>query len=141
MNLCSVYDMYKKSPEILYELLKERTEEQSISHKKMPSWEKHLVFVFRRPYQAWYLAVSEDVEEGVVGSVYLSRSNEVGLFLFKKYQGKGYGEKILNLLIEKHPVNRIVANINPNNLRSIAFFEKMGWKQIQVTYEKTFHRG
>lgn len=135
MNLCSVYDMYKKSPEILYELLKERTEEQSISHKKMPSWDDHLRFVFCHPYQAWYLAVLEDV----VGSVYLSRANEVGLFLFKKYQGKGYGEKILNLLIEKHPVDRIVANINPSNLRSIAFFEKMGWKQIQVTYEKTFH--
>jgi hypothetical protein len=35
---------------ILYALLAERTPEQSISHKKMPTWEEHLEHIKRHTH-------------------------------------------------------------------------------------------
>lgn len=117
---------------ILYDLLKERTPEQSISHKKMPTMEEHVKFVHSRPYLAWYLIQNEESE--YVGSTYLSRQREIGIFIFKRYQGRGYGSKAVRQLMDKWP-GRFLANINPQNTESQRFFENLGAKLIQYTYE------
>ena len=62
----------------LYDLLKERNPQANISHKKMPSYAQHIKFVNSRPYTKWYI-----IEKGneMVGSVYLSKQNEIGIFI------------------------------------------------------------
>ncbi len=40
-------------------------------------------------------------------------------------------------LMEAHPRKKYLANINPANERSIHMFEKLGFKHIQNTYERT----
>jgi RimJ/RimL family protein N-acetyltransferase len=129
MNLISVYDR-EEAAGILYDLLSERNLEHSISHKRMPCYEEHVAFIRSEPYAHWYLI--EDA--GYLGSIYLTKQREVGLFLFMEHQGKGYGAQAVELLRALHP-GRLLANVNPANERSIRFFERLGFEQIQATYE------
>ncbi len=124
----------KEAPPILYRLLGTRPKRANISHQKMPSFAQHLAFLKRKPYKAWYLLRASSL--GFVGSVYLSKSDEIGIFLFKEYQGKGFGREAAGLLMAKHRnIKRFIANINPKNKRSILFFKEMGFVHIQNTYE------
>lgn len=117
---------------ILYDLLAERTPEQSISHKGMPTMDEHTAFVRSQPYQAWYMI---DVDGDYVGCVYLSKAREIGVSIFEKRRGKGYATQAVEELMRKWP-GKFYANINPANAASIAFFSKLGFQQIQVTYAK-----
>ena len=116
--------------DLLYDLLRERTEEQSISHKEMPSKQDHKKFVLSDPYKSWMWV---DVDEELVGSCYLTHQHEIGIHIFKEYQGNGYGKEAVKMLMKEYP-GRHLANINPNNPRSIRMFEDLGFKHIQNTY-------
>ena len=130
INLIPIFQE-KKSVLILYDLLKERTPEQSISHKKMPNLIEHTEFVRRHPYQAWYLIQSP--EDGYVGSIYLTRRREIGVFVFNAFKGHGYGTHAIKEIMAKWP-GKFFANVNPDNKDSMRFFSKLG-DVIQVTYE------
>lgn len=116
----------------LYELLKERDPRVNISHKKMPSFAQHVKFVLSKPYTKWYVII-EDKKD--VGSVYLTKNNEIGIFIKKNIQGKGIGFKALKLLMEKNPRNKYLANVSPKNKKSILFFKNNRFSLIQYTYE------
>lgn len=98
----------------------------------MPTFKKHLKFVISKPYDKWYI-IMENGEK--VGSIYLSKNNEIGIFLKKGKRKHGIGKKALELIIEKNSKKRYLANINPKNHRSIKFFIKNNFKLIQYTYE------
>ena len=115
---------------ILYDLLAERTPEQSISHKGMPTMAEHTAFVRSLPYRAWYLV---QVGNEYVGCVYLSKAREIGVSIFEKRRGNGYATEAVTELMRKWP-GRFLANINPANRASIAFFAKLGFQPLQVTY-------
>jgi len=116
----------------LYELLKERDPRANISHKKMPSFAQHVKFVLSKPYVKWYVIVECEKR---VGSIYLTKDSEIGIFLKKDLQGRGIGFNALKLLMEKNPRNRYLANVNPKNKKSIQFFKNNGFRLIQHTYE------
>ena len=128
-------DVYRRkdSVQVLYDLMKERTSCVNISHRRLPTLKQHSIFVKLKPYKAWYLILSDGQ---VVGGIYLSKTDEIGIFLFKKYRDKGVGKKAVRLLIKKRAnVRRFLANINPRNEPSIRFFAGMKFKHIQNTYE------
>jgi len=133
LNVISFRDVYtsKDAAEILYELLAERTPEQNISHKRMPSFKEHLDFLARRPYQNWYLI--DDADGVTVGSIYLTFEREIGLFLFQSAQRKGYGSIALAKMKELHP-GPLFANISPRNKVSQLFFLNHGFELIQHTF-------
>ena len=118
--------------EFLYDLLLQRNPDANISHKKMPTYEEHVNFVKSSPYSKWYII---EVDEERAGSIYLTKQNEIGIFLNEGLQEKGIGSNALNLLIGKNPDLRYLANINPENKKSIEFFKKLGFTLIQYTYE------
>ena len=122
----------KTDYEFLYDLLKDRDSNVNISHKRMPSFKEHIKFIKSKPYSKWYI-IKDNNEK--VGSIYLSKQNEIGLFLKNNVQGKNIGTQALKLLITQKPKKRILANINPKNKKSIKFFEKNGFKLIQYTFE------
>lgn len=115
----------------LYGWLEQRIPEQSISHRNMPTMKQHTNFVLGRPYRAWYLIV---LDEGYAGNIYLTNQREVGIHIDETYRGRGVGSRALKRLREIHP-GPILANINPANEQSIAFFKRHGGKLLQVTYE------
>ena len=107
--------------EFLFKLLQDRKPNVSISHKKMPTYLQHVEFIESKPYEKWYIVL---LDEKNIGSTYLSKNDEIGISLIEEMQGKGMGSRILELIIEKNPRNRYLANINPNNSSSVRFFEK-----------------
>lgn len=133
---------------ILYDLLAERTPEQSISHKRMPTWEEHCLFLddyYRRgssdaaymaAYRDWRLI---DADDRIVGCVYLTHRDEIGVSIFGSEQRKGYGAAAAQKLMDfwrggLTAPKRFLANINPANEASRKMFEKLGFKIIQHTY-------
>jgi RimJ/RimL family protein N-acetyltransferase len=139
--------------QILWDLLAERMSEQSISHKKMPTWEEHLAFVeLKKPkpvltstdanvdlapyflsgneYQDWCLIQNS---AGIVGAIYLTRQNEIGVSIFGEFQGHGCGKEAIRLLMQKHGPRRYLANINPENVHSQRVFESLGFEHVQNT--------
>ena len=131
IELHSVY-RHPGRDQILYELLKERTPEQSISHKQMPEWDDHVKFIDSYPYREWYFIVNEDSQ--IVGSLYLTRQNEIGISIFMEFQRKGYAEEAIKFVSQMY-CGPLLANVNPLNKPSRELFEKLGGKVIQVTYE------
>lgn len=123
--------------QLLFKLLQERQPWQAISHKKMPSFGEHMTFVKSKPYAGWYLIVHNATDriqdDEAVGSTYITHNNEVGIFIFKEYQGKGYAKEALDLLMSGYDPP-FYANINPTNHKSREFFTKLGFKFIQTTY-------
>ena len=122
----------KSDHSFLYELLKQREPIVNISHRKMPTYKDHVKFVLSKPYSKWYVIQYNNQK---VGSIYLTKQNEIGLFIINEMIGKGIGGKVLKLLMEKNPKSRYLANINPKNKESIRFFKKFGFKIIQYTYQ------
>ena len=121
---------------VLWTLLQERTPQQSISHKEMPEWSEHINFVNNHPYKAWYLICEHRCVPRMwkkLGAIYLTQQNEIGIQIFNKHRGKGLGKEAVQQLMRLHP-GPYLANINPNNDASIAFFKKMGFEHIQNTY-------
>jgi RimJ/RimL family protein N-acetyltransferase len=129
---------------VLYELLEERTPEQSISHRRMPTREEHCRFVgdktpkrledgelfFIGSYQDWCLIQNA---AGIVGAVYLTRANEIGIGILREFQGHGYGPNAVVMMMMKHGERNYYANINPANEPSRKMFERLGFKTIQHT--------
>jgi RimJ/RimL family protein N-acetyltransferase len=143
MRLLDVYGN-PAAEALLFKLLQERTPEQSISHKDMPTLEEHRAFIASKPYEAWYLVeVVVDIVDCValitelVGAVYLTRQREIGVGILKQYRGNGYGKHAVKAVMERHPGGRFLANINPQNEASIALFRNLGFGgPIQITMEK-----
>ena len=117
--------------EYLYELLKERTPQINITHKNMPTWEQHVEFWNAVPYKEAYIIH----ESSPMGLIYFSKRNEVGIFIEEIHHHQGIGKDALELLLAKHRDERILANVNPQNQKSINFFLQFGFKHIQNTYE------
>lgn len=115
----------------LYEMLAERTPDQAISHRVMPSFPDHISFVQNGPYLAWYLIVEGPA---VLGNIYITHAREVGIHIKSECRKRGYGTEALRQLRERHP-GRLLANINPKNARSIAFFTQHGGTPLQLTLE------
>ena len=122
----------EKDNKFLYNLLKERDSNVSISHKKMPTYSEHIKFVASKPYFRWYII---EYDNKKAGSIYLSKNNEIGVFVKKSFRGNKIGENAMRLLIEKYPKSKYFANINPKNKKSIKFFKKFKFKLIQHTFE------
>lgn len=116
----------------LFDLLHERTKDQSISHTKMPGYIRHCKFVQSRPYRIWFLIRDLETKD-IAGSVYLTKQNEIGIFVFKKYQGRHCGPAAVRMLMQEYK-GPFLANINPRNPDSIKMFVSLGFELLQVTY-------
>lgn len=133
MKLANLYHHIVPALPLLWQLMAERTPEVSISHKRMPTWEEHENYIRSMPHPYWYLV--DAGEEEYVGAIYLSLQREIGIGILRRFRGFQYGPTAIKLMMDLHP-GRFLANINPMNGTSIQMFRELGFKQIQVTYEK-----
>lgn len=148
MKSIRIVDVYANAPDniaavlFLYELLGERDPVANISHREMPSFQQHRDFVDSHPYRAWYIIFLEhrdDLYDGTndpIGATYLTEQNEIGVFILKAHQGNCYGKLAVCHLMNIHPQEIFLANINPHNSRSIDMFEALGFELLQITYAK-----
>ena len=130
----SLKSVTNSDAKFLFDLLEERNPRVNISHKKMPTYNQHTKFIKSKPYSKWYIILKSKQK---IGSIYLSKNDEIGIFLLKKFQGKNVGNFALNELMKKNPRKRFLANVSPKNKKSIEFFKKNDFKLIQYTFEKS----
>ena len=127
-------DVYhvRDSCRMLYDILAEREDYMNISHKEMPTFEEHCIFVDSKPYKDWRL-----IEDGGVirGSVYITHNREVGIHIRSMYKGMGYGREAIKWMEKEHGLP-IYANISVRNYKSMAFFDARGYRRIQETWIK-----
>ena len=121
--------------EFLYGLLKQREGRVNISHRSIPTSTEHRDYIENHSYQSWDIIL---VDNNKVGNIYLTQRDEIGIFLDKKFHGRGYGSQALKQFMKKNGKKRYLANINPTNYKSIQFFGKHGFVHIQNTYHKKF---
>ncbi len=133
-SVISLRTVNDSDAKFLFQLLEERDPRTNISHKNMPSYDEHIHFIQSKPYTKWYIIMKSKKK---VGSIYLSKNDEIGIFISKKYQGSDIGKHALCQLINKNPRNRYLANVNPKNKRSIRFFKNNNFQLLQYTFEKT----
>lgn len=134
-----VYDVdyNEEFMKFLYELLGERKDYMNISHKEMPTYEQHVHFVMTKPYKGWYVI---SYGEELIGSVYLSKDDSVGIFIKDKCIGMGVGTAALKFIYKTFDeVETIYANIAPLNSGSIAFFVNMGFKYFSMMKDDKGH--
>ena len=127
-------DVYRvgQAPLYLYALLVQREASQNISHQVLPTAAQHLAYFSSRPYAAWYLVKDGDV---VVGATYLTKRDEIGIFIFREHRRRGYGREAVQRLMRLHPKEHYLANINPQNTGSQSMFKALGARLIQHTYQ------
>jgi RimJ/RimL family protein N-acetyltransferase len=125
----------EKDHRFLYQLLKERKSTTNISHKKMPTFREHANFVLLKPYSKWYIIFNHNKK---IGSIYISKQDEIGLDLRKSEWKEKFGEMAITLLMEKNQKERYLVNINPKNKKMLKFYKNKGFQLIQYTYELEF---
>ena len=130
VRFVSVYRISTRE-KILYGLLKERPAYMNISHNHLPSFAGHCRFVRSKPYKEWYFIKKEG---NLVGSIYLSLLNEIGIFLFKEFCGSGLEKEALQIFIAKRHRSRLLANVSPKNKAYTRLFQGLGFKHIQNSY-------
>ena len=131
-NNVKLKNVSKSDYRFLYKILDERITLVSISHKKMPTYRKHIEFVLSKPYSKWYVIY---LNSNKIGSIYLSKQNEIGISISKKMQGKRYEQIALEILMDKNPRDRYISNCNPKNKKLIRFWKKNKFKLVQYSYE------
>jgi RimJ/RimL family protein N-acetyltransferase len=136
--LISIYNVKEPTSSMyyhkLYNLLSERKPYQNISHKKMHTWKEHVAFLDSKPYKAWYIIYKD---QDFAGSIYLSKNNEIGLFLRESFKNQGIGKKALKTLLKTHKNEKtFYANIAPFNSASLAFFTNMGFQMHKTLYSE-----
>lgn len=126
----------KSDYQFLYDLMLERTENINIEHNAMPTYIKHMKFIKTKPYYRWLMII---YKKSNVGTIYLTKKNEIGIFIKKAYSGMGIGQEAMKLMMDRYPKSYYFTNINPNNKNSISFFKKNGFKPLKIvfTYRNT----
>lgn len=120
---------------ILYELLSRRN--YVISHKSLPSFERHSHFVKNHPYLHWFL-LSDDTN--YCGSFYLKKDNSIGLNLNE------YNKEILaacvnfirdNFIPQDSELSMIpeyfYINLSCSNQEALSALEELGLKPLQIS--------
>ena len=116
----------------LYELLTARKPNVNISHKKLPTYVKHVKFVMSKPYSKWYIIYCATEK---IGSVYITKQDEIGIHFKEQNITNKIRSKVLKMIIRKNPRNRYLININPRNTSLRNFLKNEGLELIQHTYE------
>ena len=125
----------KSDLKFLFNHLKERDPRENISHKKMPTYDEHVKFVLSKPYSKWYIIFEKNKK---IGSVYLTKADELGLHLKKEYFRESLLKEILESLMKSEPNKRFVFNVSPRNKKFMKFLQKNGYMISQQTVVKYF---
>ena len=138
-------EVQKSDCSFLYELLSERKLYENISHKKNPTYAKHIKFVMSKPYTKWYIIYYGKEK---IGSIYITKQDEVGIHFKEQLQANlkpksALWLQVLKIMMKKNPRNRYLVNINPSNTGMKNFLKNAGFELIQYTYEvpKRINRG
>lgn len=118
---------------------------QRMNNTEVFSFESHCAFIdkLKKDNTQQYWAVF--LYDTFIGSYYLTNiyqgKAERGIFLFPTYWGKSFSwiiEKWFDPLVYLLGVKKILAEIKEDNLRSLIFHKKLGYKEVKKEKKKIF---
>lgn len=114
----------------VYQLLKERQNEPNVNiNFQMPTYEDHKEYLLDALYFEWYKqAFIMYIGRKKIGQVYVTKDNEIGVFVLKAYQGKGYGREAVKRIIQATESDVFTAHVNGANEKSKRLFKALGFK-------------
>jgi hypothetical protein len=118
--------------DILYSQLEPAKPERGIRADGLPKREHYEAWVRSRPYKHWFI-VTEDQggAEEIIGQVYLTKSNHIGLGLLNCERRKHLGDWMVQWLVEHHRKGPFFALIDPNDeVMNKAFIDLGGKRTI-----------
>ena len=120
-----------KKIDFLYNIMKLKLDEPhiNISHLEVPTIPNHIRFIQSRPYRYWFII---SINKKYIGSVYITKSKEIGLYIMPKYRTVALETIIINKMIE---LGGKYMNVNPKNEERIKTIKKINFKLIQYTYK------
>ena len=132
--LIKLIQISSKHYRFLYDLLSERKQFENISHKKLPSYTNHVKFIKSKPYSKWLFI---EYGDKIIGSVYLSKNNEIAIWIKKSIKDykMGVHNKVLQEIATKFSRKKYFTNLNARNKKLINFYKKNGFKLIYFTFE------
>tara|TARA_Y200000002_G_scaffold341016_1_gene311926 strand:- start:86 stop:523 length:438 start_codon:yes stop_codon:yes gene_type:complete len=126
----------KEHIEVLYNLLKERI--HNISHKKLPEFNEHKLFVLNHPYRKWFLVKSNNI---YIGSIYILENNCMGINI--NSDDLDVIKKCIQCILSSvKPLPGIKSlrnenfnvNISPDNKKMCKLLNELNAKLIEHTY-------
>ena len=140
MKLIEIDNYSNEDIDILYNFLRNR--KYSISHKKLPSYEEHKMFVRENPYRKWFFI---NHQSKLIGSMYILKDNGIGIDIKSEdYILLGEIIKLLHSSISPLPalpsvrVGNFHMNISPQNEEVEKQLRNLGAVFKQKTYEFIF---
>jgi len=120
----------------LYTSLEKRT--HNVSHRQMPSYDEHKVFVNNHPYRTWMLV---KMSKDIIGNFYLQKDNSIGVHL-DEGKFEFFSQTIDAILRKWKPLEGIKSIRNQNFVFNVAYgnndlvkeLENIGAQKIQSTY-------
>ena len=126
----------KDDQKILYELLAKK--KFNISHNNLPNIREHCNFVLNNPYRVWFF-LKNSIK--VVGSVYLTKDNIIGLNI-PNAETNDYVQCISLVTKKLKPLEPIKSvrskffsvNVNPKNIKLIRALNLLKMEHVENTY-------
>ena len=109
-NLVKLKEVTEENADFLYEMLKERDSTINVTHKELPSFNKHLEFIKSNPYDAWYII---EIESKQVGHIWLDNVDRIGWFTKKEFKGFGFVILAFEELKRLHKEKNISVKLTP----------------------------
>ena len=124
---------------ILFDILKKRSSNSNISHSKLPTLKEHKAFVYSKPYRFWFLIKRS---EDTIGSVYITRYNEISIKLIK-HNTKIYKDTLLLIIKNIKPLKGIASkrnksfliNVSAKDKKQTNLLSKLRLRKIQETFK------
>lgn len=125
--------------EILYKLLKEKR--NTISHRKMPTYEDHKNFVLNHPYRSWMIIYNGNK---ATGSIFVHQDNSIGLNLQANVTTTDIKAILDEVTSEYAPLEEkksvipsyFFINLNPDETDLIKSLNEIGYSIKQVSLRK-----
>jgi len=118
----------------VYELIKNFLKTNlSVTFLSLPSFDEFKKSYFKNDFMR-YIIFNHNLEK--LGFVVITNDDEIGYFVDKKFQNKGYGSKAVSMLIQLHPRPRYFATVHNENHSSIKLISKLGFVPKATIFEK-----
>lgn len=134
----------EKDIPILYAMLKEFREIPfaCIHERPLPPYEDSKKYVLKflhnnenHELDKWYVVI--DINDKILGNVNLSKKNYISYHILLPHQGKGFGKKSVELLIEQNPKERYFISVHQNNKISQNLSKSLGFNLKALILEKS----
>ena len=114
----------------------------SFNTEQIP-YEDHVLWfneAIKRDDVALFVLMDDDMPVGQIRINISDAVAEISYSIASEFRGKGYGGKIVSLLIERireemPEIKTVSARVKPDNLASMKVFEKIGFKKREMAFE------